>query len=139
MQAVPYAERTAANCRAREILDRIGDKWSVAVLYQLSDGTRRFTELLRAVPGISQRMLAVTLRGLERDGLVTRTAHPVIPPHVDYTLTPLGETLKEIVSSLVLWTHDHLDDIDRARESYDETNGGPARRPAVPAPGLTRR
>ncbi|MFB9709389.1 winged helix-turn-helix transcriptional regulator [Streptosporangium sandarakinum] len=110
---------TEANCRAREILDRVGDKWSAVVLYQLSTGTMRFTELLRAIPGISQRMLTVTLRGLERDGLVRRTVHPVIPPHVDYDLTPLGETLREIVSALLDWTHEHLEEIGRARDSYD--------------------
>jgi DNA-binding HxlR family transcriptional regulator len=114
-----FTEENEANCRAREVLGRIGDKWSVIVLYQLSDGTRRFGELLRGVPGLSQRMLTVTLRGLERDGLVTRTVHPVIPPHVDYDLTPLGETLRDTVSSLVWWTHEHVDDIDRARSAFD--------------------
>ncbi|GGQ19946.1 transcriptional regulator [Streptosporangium pseudovulgare] len=114
-----FMTETEANCRAREILDRVGDKWSVVVLYQLSTGTMRFTELLRAIPGISQRMLTVTLRGLERDGLVRRTVHPVIPPHVDYDLTPLGETLREIVSALLDWTHEHLEEIGRARDSYD--------------------
>lgn len=114
-----YLTETEANCRAREILDRVGDKWSMAVLYQLSNGTMRFTELLRSIPGLSQRMLTVTLRGLERDGLVSRTVHPVIPPHVDYALTPLGETLRDIVSALVTWAHDHLEEIDHARTAYD--------------------
>lgn len=114
-----FVTDTEANCRAREVLDRVGDKWSVVVLHHLSAGTMRFSELLRAIPGISQRMLTVTLRGLERDGLVRRTVHPVVPPHVDYDLTPLGETLRDIVSSLVVWAHEHLDEIDVARESYD--------------------
>lgn len=110
---------TEANCRAREVLDRVGDKWSVVVLYHLSTGTKRFTELLRAIPGISQRMLTVTLRGLERDGLVRRTVWPVVPPHVDYDLTPLGETLREIVSSLFDWAHEHLEEVSEARAAYD--------------------
>ncbi|MFF4993198.1 winged helix-turn-helix transcriptional regulator [Streptosporangium saharense] len=139
MWATSCGAATEADHRAREILTRVGDKWSVIVLYQLGEDTMRFTELLRTVPGISQRVLAVTLRGLERDGLVSRTVHPVVPPHVDYRLTPLGETLKETVTSLVRWTHEHLDDIDRARESYDETNGGPPRRPAVPDSDLRPR
>ncbi|MEV4890529.1 winged helix-turn-helix transcriptional regulator [Nonomuraea sp. NPDC050547] len=115
-----YLTETEANCRAREVLDRVGDKWSTVVLYNLSTGTHRFTELRRAIPGISQRMLTVTLRGLERDGLVRRTVHPVIPPHVDYDLTPLGCTLREIVGALVGWAHQHLDEIDRARAAYDK-------------------
>lgn len=114
-----FLTETEANCRAREVLDRVGDKWSVVVLHHLSTGTLRFTELLRAIPGISQRMLTVTLRGLERDGLVRRTVHPVVPPHVDYELTPLGATLRDIVSSLLAWAHQHLEDIGQARESYD--------------------
>ncbi|WP_461012924.1 winged helix-turn-helix transcriptional regulator [Streptosporangium sandarakinum] len=95
---------TEANCRAREILDRVGDKWSVVVLYQLSTGTMRFTELLRAIPGISQRMLTVALRGLERDGLVRRTVHPVIPPHVDYVGvhgSPSSSQVRELADTVV--------------------------------------
>ncbi|MEN3356250.1 MAG: hypothetical protein V7637_232 [Mycobacteriales bacterium] len=113
------AERTESNCRARDVLDRVGDKWSVNVIYQLAVGPRRFTELKRDVEGVSQRMLTVTLRGLERDGLVTRTVYPVVPPRVDYRLTPLGETLLDSVSQLLGWTLDHLDDIGQARKEYD--------------------
>ena len=112
----------AAACRARQILDRVGDKWSLAVIRQL-DETRRFTELKRNIDGISQRMLTVTLRGLERDGLVTRTVHPVVPPRVDYELTPLGRTLFRTACNLMAWSVEHGDEIDQAREEYDRRNG----------------
>ena len=106
-------------CRLREVLDRVGDKWSVLVIYLLGDGTRRFTDLLRSIDGISQRMLTVTLRGLERDGLVTRTVHPVVPPRVDYALTPLGRTLLESIQPLMEWSVAHIGDVAAARAAYD--------------------
>jgi DNA-binding HxlR family transcriptional regulator len=106
-------------CRAREILDRVGDKWSLYVISELGAGTRRFTELKRAIDGISQRMLTVTLRELERDGIVSRTMYPVMPPRVDYTLTPLGHSLIGAVSALVTWAEGHVDEIDVARTTYD--------------------
>ena len=109
----------AAACKARMILDRMGDKWSLAVIHQLGLNTRRFTELLRSTPGISQRMLTATLRGLERDGLVTRTVYPVVPPRVDYALTDLGRTLLGTVCTLVDWAIEHSDEIDEARAAYD--------------------
>src|SRR5690606_35990151 len=91
-------ERTHANCNAAEMLMRIGDKWSVYVIHILGHaGTLRFNELKANVDGISQRMLTVTLRGLERDGLVRRTVYPEVPPGVEYELTPLGTTLRELV------------------------------------------
>ncbi|MCC5575848.1 helix-turn-helix transcriptional regulator [Microtetraspora sp. AC03309] len=113
------AARDDATCRVREILDRVGDKWSLAVVAELGKEGRRFTELKRAVPGISQRMLTATLRGLERDGLVLRTVHPVVPPRVDYALTSLGRTLLTTVWALMDWALEHIDDIDRARNEYD--------------------
>jgi DNA-binding HxlR family transcriptional regulator len=114
----------AAECVAREILDRVGDKWSVYVIHMLGGQTRRFSELRRGIEGISQRMLTVTLRGLERDGIVTRTVYPVVPPRVDYALTPLGETLLETVCSLMTWAEAHRTDIDAARARYDERGEG---------------
>jgi DNA-binding HxlR family transcriptional regulator len=108
-----------AECHLREVLDRVGDKWSVLVIYLLGDGTRRFTELLRSIDGISQRMLTVTVRGLERDGLVTRTVYPVVPPRVDYRLTTLGRTLLEAIGPLMEWSMAHVDDIGGARAAYD--------------------
>jgi DNA-binding HxlR family transcriptional regulator len=106
-------------CRARDVLDRVGDKWSVSVIYLLGSGTKRFTALLRGIEGISQRMLTVTLRGLERDGLVTRVVHPVVPPRVDYDLTPMGATLLSTVSELMMWADEHTGAIDAARLAYD--------------------
>jgi DNA-binding HxlR family transcriptional regulator len=111
-------------CHARQILDRIGDKWSFSVIYQLGQTeVMRFTELQRAIDGISQRMLTVTLRTLERDGLVERTVHPVVPPRVDYCLTKLGMTLLGTVCQLMGWAVEHADDIDEARAAYDRRAG----------------
>jgi DNA-binding HxlR family transcriptional regulator len=101
------------------VLDRVGDKWSLLVISLLGERTRRFTELRRSIDGISQRMLTVTLRGLERDGLVTRTVHPTVPPRVDYALTPMGRTLLDTVRSLVEWADSHVPEIDAARAAYD--------------------
>ena len=113
-------EHTPANCHAREILARVGDKWSVYVIHVLGDaGTLRFNELRSRVDGISQRMLTVTLRGMERDGLVARTVHAEVPPRVEYALTTLGETLRELVRGLVEWSGAHLDEVDAARAAYD--------------------
>jgi DNA-binding HxlR family transcriptional regulator len=120
MGAAAPLEHTPANCRAREVLDRVGDRWSLYVILNLGDGTRRFTELKRSIDGISQRMLTVTLKGLERDGIVCRTMYPVMPPRVDYTLTPVGRTLIDAVGTLFTWAEDHLADIDTARARYDE-------------------
>ena len=94
----PELERTPTNCRAREMLVRVADKWSMYIIHVLADaGPLRFSELRRRVDGVSQRMLTVTLRGLERDGLVSRTMYPEVPPRVEYELTPLGATLRQIV------------------------------------------
>ena len=92
---------------------------SASVIYQLGSGTKRFTELLRGVEGISQRMLTVTVRGLERDGIMTRLVHPVVPPRVDYDLTPMGHTLLSTIQSLVEWADLHIEAIEAARHDYD--------------------
>jgi len=112
-------ESGAASCRAREVLQRVGDKWSVYAIDLLGQGTMRFSELHRAIDGITARMLTVTLRGLERDGIVTRTIHPVIPPRVEYALTPMGRTLLCTIGQLVSWTDSHLPEIEAARAAYD--------------------
>jgi len=106
-------------CRAREVLQRVGDKWSVYVIDLLGQRTMRFGELHRSIDAITSRMLTVTLRGLERDGIVARTVHPVIPPRVDYELTPMGRTLLDTIGQLVTWTDTHLPEIDAARAAYD--------------------
>ena len=107
-------------CQAHEVLSRIGDKWSLYVLHIL--GARklmRFNELRHDIDGISQRMLTVTLRGLERDGLVKRTVFPEVPPRVEYELTPLGTTLRAMVRQLVGWSEAHLAQVESARKAYD--------------------
>lgn len=108
------------DCRAvSAILARVGDKWSVLIIVLLGDGPRRFNEIKRLVGGISQRMLTLTLRGLERDGLVTRTIFPTIPPRVDYELTALGRSLSSAVEPLALWARGYMTDIRKAQEKFD--------------------
>ena len=109
----------SASCRVRSVLDRIGDKWAIYVVDRLGGGPRRFSELLRGIDGITARMLTVTLRGLERDGILTRTVHAAAPPRVDYALTPLGETLLSAIGQLVAWADSHLPEIEAARAAYD--------------------
>ena len=118
--AGPHAD---GNCRAvASVLARVGDKWSVFVIMMLIDGPLRFNELKRMIGGISQRMLTLTLRGLERDGLVTRTVFPTIPPRVDYELTDLGRGLAEPVKALGNWAFEHLPEIQGARTTFDGRN-----------------
>ncbi len=114
-----YQWDTREDCEVRQILDRIADKWSLLVIALLEHRRLRFTELRREIDGVSQRMLTVTLRQLERDGLVRRTVHPVVPPRVDYELTPLGVSLHETVQALVTWTDAHQREIAAARSAYD--------------------
>jgi DNA-binding HxlR family transcriptional regulator len=131
----PELEHTPANCHAREILARVGDKWSVYVIHVLNDaGTLRFNELRSRVAGISQRMLTVTLRGMERDGLVTRTVYPEVPPRVEYRLTELGSTLRQLVRGLVEWSGAHLREVDAARAAYDARNLRPTKSPPLARP-----
>ena len=111
-----------AQCRVREVLDLVADKWSLYVVSCLGDGPRRFTELKREIDGISQRMLTVTLRGLERDGILIRTVYQVMPPHVTYALTPMGKSLLPATAPLIRWSSQNLAGIDRAREEYDKRN-----------------
>jgi DNA-binding HxlR family transcriptional regulator len=110
---------TREDCEVRQVLDRIADKWSLLVIALLDRSTMRFGELRCNIDGVSQRMLTVTLRHLERDGLVSRTVHPVVPPRVDYALTPLGRTLHATIQSLVTWTEEHQHVIAAARAAYD--------------------
>lgn len=107
-------------CRGiNEVLQRIGDKWSLLIVTVLSDGQRRFSELRREIPSISQRMLTLTLRGLERDGMVNRTVTPTIPPRVDYELTELGRSLREPVCALAQWAIDNISEIHEAQARFD--------------------
>ncbi|WP_141576948.1 helix-turn-helix domain-containing protein [Actinomadura sp. WMMA1423] len=109
-----------ADCEVRQILDRVADKWSLLVIALLDKRSLRFTELRRAIDGVSQRMLTRTLRHLERDGLVSRTVHATVPPRVDYRLTPMGATLHSTIRALVVWTEEHQNAIAAARAAYDE-------------------
>src|SRR5208337_4428372 len=110
-----------SDCRAvSDVLARIGDKWSVLVVSRLGNGPLRFNELRRAIGGISQRMLTLTLRGLERDGLITRTVYPTIPPRVEYQLTDLGRTLRKPIQSLAKWAQENRERIQQSRDRYDE-------------------
>jgi DNA-binding HxlR family transcriptional regulator len=121
---VPPNAHLESDCRGvASILARVGDKWSVLVIMLLGDGPRRFNELRRMVGGISQRMLTLTLRGLERDGLVTRTVFPTIPPRVDYELTDLGRGLQQPVRALGEWAMGHQREIEDARARFDRKNG----------------
>src|SRR5580692_10944947 len=109
------------DCRAiGDVLARVGDKWSILVVSRLGEGSLRFNELRRSIGGISQRMLTLTLRGLERDGLVTRTVTPTVPPRVDYELTPLGQSLRCPIDALGEWAFAHRDEVDAARARFDQ-------------------
>lgn len=107
------------DCDVRQILDRIADKWSLLVISLLERKTMRFGELGREIDGISKRMLTVTLRNLERDGLIHRTIYAEVPPRVEYRLSDLGCTLLGTIQALVTWTEQHQDEIARARERFD--------------------
>ncbi len=133
----PAQERTSASpghirvsdphspdCRAVSgVLSRIGDKWSVLIIMRLGEGPRRFNEIKRMIGGISQRMLTLTLRGLERDGMLTRTVTPSVPPRVDYALTELGRDLLAPVAALGEWAITHTACIEAARQRFDQANG----------------
>jgi DNA-binding HxlR family transcriptional regulator len=118
---VQIPDRESSDCRAvSAVLARVGDKWSVLIIMLLGDGTKRFNEIKRMVGGISQRMLTLTLRGLERDGLVKRTIYPTIPPRVEYELTPLGRSLWAAVGPLGSWAQGHVADIQKAQDRFDK-------------------
>jgi DNA-binding HxlR family transcriptional regulator len=109
----------SAACPTRQVINRIGDRWSLLVLYALENGTLRFQELRRTVDGVSQKMLTQTVRALERDGLISRTIYPSVPPKVEYSLTPLGRGLTERISAIRMWAYDNIDDIEQARREFD--------------------
>jgi DNA-binding HxlR family transcriptional regulator len=120
MEGTAMKDPTNPVCRTiSTLLSRIGDKWTVLVVQTLADGPRRFNELRREIPSVSQRMLTLTLRNLERDGLVSRTVTPTIPPRVDYELTDLGHSLQKPVSELASWALDHVEAIHQAQARYD--------------------
>ena len=120
----PVTDPRASLCPVRDVLDRLGDAWSVLVVLRLGDGAMRFNALKRAVGAISQRMLTVTLRSLERDGLVTRTVHPTNPPQVDYALTDLGHSLAHPIGALADWAVTHRAQVAENRHRFDATRAG---------------
>jgi DNA-binding HxlR family transcriptional regulator len=113
----------ARACTVREVLDRVGGKWSIGIIVAAAHGPVRFTELERIVEGISRRMLTLTLRNLERDGLLTRTVYPTVPPKVEYTATPMALELYESLVTLTAWAERHRGAIAAAREAYDREHG----------------
>jgi DNA-binding HxlR family transcriptional regulator len=108
-----------SGCPSRQVLDRIGDTWSVLIVSALAGGPRRYSELAARIQGVSPKMLTQTLRGLERDGMISRTVFPVVPPRVDYALTDLGSSLLGLVSALETWAEAHMGDVAQARAAYD--------------------
>ena len=118
---VDYAAEGEANCKALgQIFERIGDKWTIMIVGALARGPMRFNALQRAIPGLSHKMLTTTLRGLERDGLVTRTAFATIPPRVDYELTAQGRSLHEPLLTLASWARSQQPYIEASRKKFDE-------------------
>lgn len=108
-----------ANCPTRQVLNRIADKWTVLVVTALESETKRFSALQREVGGVSQKMLTQTLRGLERDGLIKRTIYPTVPPKVEYSLTPLGQTLVLMLDAIRTWSETHIEEVLKAQNVFD--------------------
>ena len=118
-------QHISSDCQAvNAVLARVGEKWSVLIIMKLKDGPLRFNELKRVVGGISQRMLTLTLRGLERDGLITRSVYPTIPPRVEYRLTDLGLTLAEAFCGVWMWAEANIERIEAARAAFDARKAG---------------
>lgn len=121
---LPVSDRLSPDCKAVSgVLSRIGNKWSVLIIMRLGEGPRRFNEIKRMIGGISQRMLTLTLRGLERDGMVRRTVTPSVPPRVDYALTELGRDLLTPLAALGEWAITHTACIEASRRHFDDANG----------------
>ncbi|GAB2670963.1 winged helix-turn-helix transcriptional regulator [Kribbella swartbergensis] len=111
-----------ASCPARQLLDRISDKWVTLIISALADGPQRYSDLSRRIAGVSQKMLTQTLRSLERDGLLVRSVTPSVPVRVDYELTPLGQTLLPLIASIKGWAETHMPEVAAARSQYDEVS-----------------
>ncbi|TCO34228.1 HxlR family transcriptional regulator [Kribbella steppae] len=115
----PTYDAYLSTCPARQLVDRISDKWVTLVLPALADGPQRYSDLARRIDGVSQKMLTQTLRTLERDGLLTRHVTPSVPVRVDYELTPLGLSLMPLIASIKSWAETHMDEVSAARDDYD--------------------
>jgi DNA-binding HxlR family transcriptional regulator len=120
-----YPDVFRADCLSRQVLDLIADEWTTLVIYALEGGTMRFGQLLKRIDGISKKMLTQTLRAMERNGLVRRVVYPVVPPVVEYSLTPLGQTLLEPMKALKIWAYGHLQEVAQARGDYDQRDKAP--------------
>lgn len=118
LKPAPY-HKLLATCPERRVLDRIANKWTALIIGELSNGTRRFQQLRREVEGITQKMLTQTLRALERDGLVSRHIYAAVPPRVEYSLTPLGQTFTKPLWALKKWAEAHLEEIEASRAAWD--------------------
>ncbi|MER7281420.1 helix-turn-helix domain-containing protein [Dactylosporangium sp. NPDC000244] len=116
----PFSSPECGPCSVEDVLDRVGSKWSVSILVAAAPGPIRFSALERTIPGISRRMLTLTLRNLERDGLVLRTSYPTVPPRVEYSLTPMALELQAALSALTTWAERHRADVAASRARYDE-------------------
>lgn len=114
-----------ADCLSRQVLQLIADEWTPLVIYALEEGTMRFGQLLKRIDGISKKMLTQTLRAMERNGIVQRVVYPVVPPVVEYSLTPLGQTLIEPMQVLRIWAYGHLQEVAQARTMYDQREQRP--------------
>ncbi|MFM9442486.1 winged helix-turn-helix transcriptional regulator [Streptomyces acidiscabies] len=123
VQAAQSGEHDAVACTVLQVLERVSGKWAIGILLECAHGPRRFTELERAVKGISRRMLTLTLRNLERDGLLTRTVYPTVPPKVEYMATPMALELYESLVLLASWAERHRSEIADARSEYDRNSG----------------
>lgn len=119
VRITPFSEEYSSDCQWREVVELIGDKWTVLILRALCHKQLRYSELHRHIEGISQKVLTASLRDLERDGIVKRTVHPVVPPKVEYELTELGHSVFDVVDALRGWSVGHLADIQAARQRYD--------------------
>jgi DNA-binding HxlR family transcriptional regulator len=117
------ADAYLAACPSRQVLDLLANKWTMLVVCALENGPLRFGELRRRLDGITQKMLTQTLRGLERDGLVSRTVYPTIPPRVDYAITELGHNVAGLLDAIRVWSERHINDVFDARQTYDERAG----------------
>lgn len=116
-------KKDVVHCPIRDVVSRVGDKWSILILAVLEDGPTRFNEIMRLIGNISQKVLTRGLRELERDGYVARVVHPVSPPKVEYSLTKQGESLLDPLKSMIYWAEDHHADIRKSRISYDKNVG----------------
>ncbi len=126
-----------ARCGAQQVLERIADRWTALIIYGLAGGTKRYSELQRTIGGVSQKMLTQTLRRLERDGLVARRVYPVIPPKVEYSLTPLGRTLIEPLRAICQWAEAHLAELERARAGSPDRTAAKLRQGGEKAPAFS--